>query len=198
MKQKAYIKGNKSFLGTITLESGERFNFIGGQRFLYLMFPFLQWVMPVYCWKESDDVNQDSNIEWPLVFILVCLGPLTRNWGAGFPSSFYIPPVLSLVTAFIVGIVFIKYMTHKFRIPENVTLYKIQIHLGIMGIVILLLDLIFLLMEIGAVWLTFTMPYDFSGPYILVIITSLIFCLNNMAALNLRKCSVEFLEKVEN
>ena len=167
MRQKAYVKGNKSFLGTITLESGERFNFVSGQRFLYLMFPFLQWLMPVYCWKKSDDVNQDSNINWPLVLLLVCLGPLTRNWGAGFPSPFYIPPVLSLVTAFIVGIVFIKYMTHKFRVPRNVALYKIQIHLGITGVVILLLDLLFLFIEVGIMWLTFAMPYDFSGPYLL-------------------------------
>ena len=35
VKQKAYIKGNKNFLGTITLESGEQFNFVSGQRFLY-------------------------------------------------------------------------------------------------------------------------------------------------------------------
>ncbi|MFP7774205.1 hypothetical protein ACLHIM_03465 [Ligilactobacillus sp. LYQ112] len=198
MKQKAYIKGNKNFLGTITLESGERFNFIGGQRFLYLLLPFLQWVMLVYCWKESDDVNQDSNIIWPLVLLLVCLGPLTRNWGAGFPSPFYIPPVLSLGIALAVGIVFIKYMTHKFKVPQNVTLYKIQIHLGITGVVILLLDLLFLLIEVGAMWLTFAMPYDFSGPYLLVLFTSFYFYLNNIAALNLRKCSVEFLGKVKN
>ncbi len=83
MRQPAYIKGNKNFLGTITLESGERFNFVSGQRFLYLIFPFLQWVMPVYCWKESDDVNQDIDFNKPLVIFLICMIPLSRNRGVG-------------------------------------------------------------------------------------------------------------------
>ena len=57
MKQKAYVEGNKYFLGKITLESGEKYNFISGQRFLFLVFPFLQWFMPIYCLKATDDVN---------------------------------------------------------------------------------------------------------------------------------------------
>lgn len=198
MRQKAYIKGNKSFLGTITLESGERFNFIGGQRFLYLMFPFLQWVMPVYCWKESDDVNQNSNISWPSVVLLICLIPLTRNWGVGFPLPFYIPPILSFSIAIIIGIIFIKYMSHKFMVPQNTTLYKVQIHPGKRGAFVLLVTILVSLPEIIAIWAILTMPSDFIGPYMLFVCIPLFSYAGNLSALSLRECSVEFLEKVEN
>lgn len=198
MRQKAYIRGNKYFLGTITLDSGERFNFTGGQRFLYLMLPFLQWVMPIYCWKEYDDINQGSNIIWPLAVLFTCTLPLIENWGAGYPVSFYIPPILSIGIAIILGIVFVKYMSHKFRIPQNVTLYKIRIHPGTTGVLILLIDVVVAFTEIVALWITISAPFDFNGPYLLLICTPLFSYMNNMAALSLRKCSVEFLEKVEN
>ena len=198
VKQKAYIKGNKNFLGTITLESGEQFNFVSGQRFLYLMFPFLQWVMPVYCWKKSDDANQDINFNIPLAILIVCLIPLTRNWGVGFPIPFHIPLVLSFGISITVGIMFVEYLERKFKVPRNVTLYKIRIHPGIVGICVLLVNVVASLPEVVAIWATLTMPRDLLGPYMLLVCMPFYSCMGNILALGLRKCSVEFLGKVKN
>lgn len=198
MKQRAYIKGNKNFLGTITLESGERFNFVSGQRFLYLMFPFLQWVMPVYCWKESDDVNQDIDFNKPLVIFLICMIPLNRNRGVGFPLSFYIPPVLSIGAALIIGIVFLEYLERKFRVPQNVTLYKVQIYpRKWWELLILLANILISAPEFVALWAMLAMPCDFWGPYMLLVYTPVLASMNNVTALSLRKCSVEFLEEID-
>lgn len=197
MKQKAYVEGNKYFLGKITLESGERYNFISGQRFLFLVFPFLQWFMPIYCWKTTDDVNQKSDISWPLYvwLVLAIIGYLwSRNGNA---VIFHIPPVISIAFNIVFGILFVKYGSHKYTVPQGVTLYRVRLYPG--KDLLRILPGLFMMgaLEVLGLWLTFDMPNNLVGPYFLLQVTPLLFWLNSTFTLNIKNCRVEFLGNEE-
>ncbi|MFK5676406.1 hypothetical protein [Ligilactobacillus sp. LYQ60] len=197
MKQKAYVEGNKYFLGKITLESGERYNFISSQRFLFLVFPFLQWFMPIYCWKTADDVNQNSTIKWPLnvLVIFTCWAYLK---GQGDTSlSFRIPPILSITAITLFGILFMKYLSHKYQVPRGVTLYKVRLYPSKEALSALPAFMIAVLLEVAALAFTITMPSDLAGPYLLVTATMAFFYVSHFTVMRLQHCQVEFLDNEE-
>ena len=197
MKQKAYVEGNKYFLGKITLESGERYNFISGQRFLFLVFPFLQWFMPIYCWKAIDDTNQNSTIKWPLNVLLIftCWTYLKEQGNTSL--SFRIPPMLSIVTITLFGILFMKYLSHKYQVPRGVTLYKVRFYPGKETLSALPAFMIVVLLEGVALAFTIAMPSNLAGPYLLVIATVAFLYVSHFTVMSLKHCQVEFLGEEE-
>ena len=193
LKQKAYVEGNKYFLGKITLESGEKYNFISGQRFLFLVFPFLQWFMPIYCWKATDDVNQKSDISWPLYvwLVLAIIGYLwSRNGNA---IIFHIPPVISIAFNVVLGILFVKYGSHKYTVPQGATLYRVRLYPGKGVLRILLGILLWIGIVVEGIWLTIKMPNNLVGPYFLLQVVPMLFWIDSTFTLYLKHCQVEFL-----
>lgn len=198
LKQKAYVEGNDSFLGTITLETGERYNFISGQRFLFQVFPFLQWFMPIYCWKAADDVNHESDIKWP-VKVLLAFAVILYLWSwQNNTITFYIPPIITITFSVILGIIFVKYKTHKYVVPQGVTLYKIRLYPGKSAIRVVLGLCLLTLAELAMGWLVIAKPSVLIGHCGLLMVTPMFFWLSNTATLNLRDCQVKFLGEINN
>ncbi|MFK5705608.1 hypothetical protein ACI3E1_04085 [Ligilactobacillus sp. LYQ139] len=53
MKRQADVRCDSKLHGQIKLQSGEIFLFFGGENLLFILFPILQWFMPIYCWRPD-------------------------------------------------------------------------------------------------------------------------------------------------
>lgn len=84
MNRNAYIKVDGYLRGIITLGSGERFVFVSGGNILFILFPFLQWIFPISCWRDDDlaeEIDQNSGNKrslWETLAIGISGGALAK------------------------------------------------------------------------------------------------------------------------
>ena len=142
--------------------------------------------------------NHESDIKWP-VKVLLAFAVILYLWSwQNNTITFYIPPIITITFSVILGIIFVKYKTHKYVVPQGVTLYKIRLYPGKSAIRVVLGLCLLTLAELAMGWLVIAKPSVLIGHCGLLMVTPMFFWLSNTATLNLRDCQVEFLGEINN
>lgn len=132
MKRNAYVKCDSSLRGTLKLGSGERFVFVSGGNILFILFPFLQWFLPISCWRDDDlaeDITKRSSHKRSFIDDVVILGVvlvlvrIPLNYSIRFP--FQLPAGIWTVLLTLIAVEIIRYVTRKMRIPRNKKIYRV-------------------------------------------------------------------------
>ena len=197
MKRNAYVKIDGNLRGLITLGSGEKFVFLGGERLLFILFPFLQWIMPIYCWKSGADV---VNVEtWekyhaPIgtAILLAVLFPITGN--AYLPVK--IPAFILILMLIILSIIVVKFVMKGSRVPSNCKLYKIRLYPRKQGLRNAFLGLVlYVLLGGGSLMLIPYAENDIVQMLLIALVEpSVVYCLL-FAFTNLGNCVVRFINE---
>ena len=86
-----------------------------------------------------------------------------------------------------------KYGSHKYTVPQGVTLYKVRLYLGKGVLRILLGILLWIGIVVEGIWLTIKMPNNLVGPYFLLQVIPMLFWIDSTFTLYLKNCQIEFL-----
>ncbi|WP_283582146.1 hypothetical protein [Ligilactobacillus hohenheimensis] len=197
MKRQAEVRCDSKLHGQIKLQSGEIFLFFGGENLLFILFPILQWIMPIYCWKSGADV---VNVEtWEKYYapigtaiLLAVLFPITGN--AYLPVK--ITAFILILMLIILSIIVVKFVMKGSRVPSNCKLYKIRLYPRKQGLRNAFLGLVlYVLLGGGSLML---IPYAENDivPMLLIALVepSVVYCLL-FAFTNFGNCVVRFINE---
>lgn len=129
MKRQAEVRCDSKLHGQIKLQSGEIFLFFGGENLLFILFPILQWFMPIYCWRP-DSIGE--YISKPLItkrmqVMLVSIGAILPPLGA-FWLPFKVPFIMMFICIVALTFLLTRILSGWAKVPSKGEVYKIRIY----------------------------------------------------------------------
>ena len=129
MKRQADVRCDSKLHGQIKLQSGEIFLFFGGENLLFILFPILQWFMPIYCWRP-DSIGEyiskpliTKRMQVMLVSIVAILPPLGAFW-----LPFKVPFIMMFICIVILTILLTRILSGWAKVPSKGEIYKVRIY----------------------------------------------------------------------
>lgn len=129
MKRQAEVRCDSKLHGQIKLQSGEIFLFFGGENLLFILFPILQWFMPIYCWRP-DSIGEyiskpliTKRMQVMLVSMVAILPPLGVFW-----LSFKVPFIMMVICIVALTFLLTRVLSGWVKVPSKGEVYKIRIY----------------------------------------------------------------------
>lgn len=129
MKRKADVRCDSKLHGQIKLQSGEIFLFFGGENLLFILFPILQWFMPIYCWRP-DSIGEyiskpliTKRMQVMLVSMVAILPPLGVFW-----LPFKVPFIMMVICIVALTFLLTRVLSGWVKVPSKGEVYKIRIY----------------------------------------------------------------------
>lgn len=197
MKRQADVRCDSRLHGQIKLQSGEIFLFFGGENLLFTLFPILQWLMPIYCWRP-DSIGEyiskpliTKRMQVMLVSIVAILPPLGALW-----LPFKIPFIMMFICIVILTILLTRILSGWVKVPSKGEVYKVRIYPPVRRI---LRIVGFLFFYIGSAWVGIWLFPESSNDLTFTILTLvlLVCCPIGMSQVMLdpHDCKIKFVGK---
>lgn len=197
MKRKADVRCDSRLHGQIKLQSGEIFLFFGGENLLFILFPILQWFMPIFCWRP-DSIGEyiskpliTKRMQVMLVSIVAILPPLGALW-----LPFKIPFIMMFICIVILTILLTRILSGWAKVPSKGEVYKVRIYPPVRRI---LRIAGFLFFYIGSAWVGIWLFPESSNDLTFTILTLvlLVCCPIGMSQVMLdpHDCKIKFVGK---
>lgn len=201
MNRTAYVKVDGHLRGIITLGSGERFVFVSGGNILFILFPFLQWIFPISCWRDDDlaeEIDQNSGNSrtlWETLAIGISGGALAKliPTDDNIRLLVHLPVFVWAILMAICVVGVIKFIT---RVPRSGKIYQVRIHPQKYGIIQGLRGLAVYLIFMFLVMICFSTLIKYLFPAMLLcLLAYLAEYIFLFGLMDVHDCQVEFIEK---
>lgn len=201
MNRTAYVKVDGHLRGIITLGSGERFVFVSGGNILFILFPFLQWIFPISCWRDDDlaeEIDQNSGNNrtlWETLAIGIFGGALAKliPTDDNIRLLIHLPVFVWAILMAICVVGVIKFIT---RVSRRRKIYRVRIHPQKYGIIQGLRGLAVYLIFMFLVMICFSTLIKYLFPAMLLcLLAYLAEYIFLFGLMDVHDCQVEFIEK---
>ena len=154
MKRQAEVRCDSKLRGQIKLQSGEIFLFFGGENLLFILFPILQWFMPIYCWRP-DSIGEyiskpliTKRMQVMLVSIVAILPPLGALW-----LPFKVPFIVMVICIAALTFLMTRILSGWAKVPSKGEVYKVRIYPPLRRILrVTVLSILYVCFAWVAVW----------------------------------------------
>lgn len=197
MKRQAEVRCDSKLHGQIKLQSGEIFLFFGGENLLFILFPILQWFMPIYCWRP-DSIGEyiskpliTKRMQVMLVSMVAILPPFGVFW-----LPFKVPFIMMVICIAALTFLLTRILSGWAKVPSKGEVYKVRIYPPVRRILrVTVLLILYVCFAWVAVWcfpetsneLTITLLW-------IVLFVSLTGCISQLT-LDPHDCKIKFVGK---